>query len=68
MKASSYIKYFILMKYTKNDESYVCFDKILMLRSSNLVHSKPLSKRHLNVMIIIYNNGQVVIYLPVYMI
>ena len=37
-----------------------------MLRSSNLVHLKPLSKWHLSVVIIMYNNGQIVIYLPVW--
>ena len=54
------------MKYTKNDKNYVSFDKILMLHSSNLDHLKPLSKQHLSVVIIIYNTGQIVIYLPVW--
>lgn len=62
---SSCIKYFILIS-TQKDESYVCFDKILMLHSSNLVRLKPLSKWYLSVVIIIYNNGQIVIYLPVW--
>lgn len=47
----------------KKNESYVSFDKILLL---DFVQLKPLSKRHLSVVIIIYNNGQIVIYLPVW--
>jgi len=34
-----------------------------MLHSSNIVQLKPLSKWHLSVVIIIYNNGQIVIYI-----
>jgi hypothetical protein len=35
-----------------------------MLHSSNLGHLKPFSKQRLSVVVIIYNNGQIVIYLP----